>query len=92
MPQHSLMLSPLKRPLLTPPLQEQFCITNAMMDLGSIDNASDVSKPVSTATQEAISLKANLADIASKFETQPLLLFYLDPASSTAAEKISLDL
>ena len=33
-----------------------------MVGLGSVDNTSDANKPVSTATQSALDLKANLAD------------------------------
>jgi hypothetical protein len=36
-------------------------ITSAMVGLGNVDNTSDANKPVSTATQTALNLKANLA-------------------------------
>jgi hypothetical protein len=36
-------------------------ITKAMVGLGNVDNTSDADKPVSTATQTALDLKANLA-------------------------------
>ena len=36
-------------------------ITKAMVSLGSVDNTSDANKPVSTAQQTALNLKANLA-------------------------------
>ena len=36
-------------------------ITKAMVGLGNVDNTSDLNKPVSTATQTALNLKANLA-------------------------------
>ena len=36
-------------------------ITKAMVGLGSVDNTSDASKPISTAQQTALNLKANLA-------------------------------
>jgi hypothetical protein len=36
-------------------------ITKSMVGLGAVDNTSDASKPVSTATQTALDLKANLA-------------------------------
>ena len=35
-------------------------ITQAMVGLGNVDNTSDANKPVSTATQSALDLKANL--------------------------------
>ena len=37
-------------------------ITKAMVGLSNVDNTSDVSKPVSTATQTALNLKANVAN------------------------------
>ncbi len=37
-------------------------ITKAMVGLGNVDNTSDVSKPVSTAQQTALNLKANVAN------------------------------
>ena len=36
-------------------------ITKAMVGLGTVDNTTDANKPVSTATQTALNLKANLA-------------------------------
>jgi len=38
-------------------------VTKSMVGLGNVDNTSDASKPVSTATQAALDLKANSADI-----------------------------
>lgn len=38
-------------------------ITSAMVGLGNVNNTSDANKPVSTATQAALDLKANSADI-----------------------------
>jgi len=37
-------------------------ITKSMVGLGNVDNTSDANKPVSTATQTALNLKANLAN------------------------------
>jgi hypothetical protein len=36
-------------------------LTKAMVGLGSVDNTADTAKPVSTATQTALNLKADLA-------------------------------
>ena len=36
-------------------------ITKSMIDLSNVDNTSDVNKPISTATQNALNLKANIA-------------------------------
>jgi hypothetical protein len=38
-------------------------VTKSMVGLGNVDNTSDANKPVSTATQAALDLKANSADI-----------------------------
>jgi hypothetical protein len=38
-------------------------ITKAMVGLGNVDNTSDIDKPVSTATQTALDVKANTADV-----------------------------
>jgi hypothetical protein len=38
-------------------------IDKSMVGLGSVDNTSDAAKPISTATQEALALKANAADV-----------------------------
>lgn len=40
-------------------------ITKANIGLGNVDNTSDADKPVSTATQTALNLKANTADLAA---------------------------
>jgi hypothetical protein len=39
-------------------------ITKSMVGLGNVDNTSDADKPVSSATQTALNLKANAADIS----------------------------
>ena len=38
-------------------------ITKAMVGLGNVDNTSDLNKPISTATQAALDLKANATDV-----------------------------
>ena len=38
-------------------------ITKAMVGLGNVDNTADVNKPISTATQTALDLKANVTDV-----------------------------
>jgi trimeric autotransporter adhesin len=40
-------------------------ITKSMVGLGSVDNTTDAAKPISTATQAALDLKANAADLTS---------------------------
>jgi trimeric autotransporter adhesin len=40
-------------------------ITKAMVGLGNVDNTSDLNKPISTATQAALALKANAADVTT---------------------------
>ena len=39
-------------------------VTKAQVGLGNVDNTSDINKPVSTATQNALNLKANAANAA----------------------------
>jgi hypothetical protein len=40
-------------------------ITKAMVGLGNVDNTADINKPVSTATQTALDLKANATDVTT---------------------------
>jgi hypothetical protein len=40
-------------------------ITKAMVGLGNVDNTSDLNKPISTATQAALDLKANASDVTT---------------------------
>ena len=40
-------------------------ITKAMVGLGNVDNTADIDKPVSTATQTALELKANATDVTT---------------------------
>jgi hypothetical protein len=40
-------------------------VTKAMVGLGNVDNTADLDKPVSTATQAALDLKANAADVTT---------------------------
>ena len=40
-------------------------ITKAMVGLANVDNTSDINKPVSTATQAALDLKANATDVTT---------------------------
>ena len=43
-------------------------ITKAMVGLGNVDNTADLDKPVSTATQAALDLKANTADVTTALD------------------------
>jgi hypothetical protein len=56
-------------------------ITKAMVGLGNVDNTSDASKPVSTATQTALDLKANSADVYSKTEVDTAVSAKADSSS-----------
>jgi hypothetical protein len=49
-------------------------ITKAMVGLGNVDNISDANKPISTAEQTALNLKANLVSpsISGTSTFQPL--------------------
>jgi uncharacterized protein (TIGR02145 family) len=48
-------------------------VTKAMVDLGNVDNTSDVNKPVSSATQTALDLKLNRSDFPSGTNTGNIL-------------------
>ena len=43
-------------------------VTKAQVGLGNVDNTSDLNKPISTATQTALNLKANVSDVYTKSE------------------------
>ena len=43
-------------------------ITKAMVGLGNVDNTSDLSKPISTATQTALDQKANTSNVAANYQ------------------------
>jgi hypothetical protein len=56
----------LKAPLASPTFTGTVSgITKAMVGLGSVDNTTDATKPVSTATQTALNLKANSAALGT---------------------------
>ena len=48
-------------------------VTKAQVGLGNVDNTSDLNKPISTATQTALDLKANKSTTYTKTETDTLL-------------------
>ena len=68
-------------------------VTKAQVGLGNVDNTSDANKPISTATQEALNLKANSADVYNKSQVDTELAKKLDSttASSTYATKEELN-
>jgi len=47
-------------------LSTDVSVTKSDIGLANVDNTSDASKPISTATQTALNLKANTADLGSK--------------------------
>lgn len=55
-------------------------VTKAQIGLGNVDNTSDADKPVSTATQAALDLKANISDI-------PTDVLQYSPQSLTAEQQ-----
>ena len=68
-------------------------VTKAQVGLGNVDNTSDANKPISTATQAALNLKANSADVYNKSHVDTELAKKLDSttASSTYATKEELN-
>lgn len=53
--------------------EEKPTYTKAEVGLGNVDNTSDLEKPVSTATQAALDLKANSSSVYTKTESDNLL-------------------
>ena len=53
-------------------------VTKTQVGLGNVDNTSDINKPVSTATQTALDLKADKSTTYTKDETDSLLNAKLD--------------
>jgi len=51
--------------------------------LGNVDNTSDANKPVSTATQTALNLKANAADVYTSAQTDTAISNAIDTALSS---------
>jgi hypothetical protein len=60
-------------------------ITKAMVGLGNVDNTSDLDKPISTATQTALDLKANITDVNTS------LALKANAADVTAALDLKVD-
>jgi hypothetical protein len=60
-------------------------ITKAMVGLGNVDNTADANKPVSTATQAALDLKANATDVTTA------LALKANAADVTAALDLKVD-
>jgi len=64
-------------------------ISKAMVQLGNVDNTSDANKPISTATQTALNLKANQSTTYSKTEIGNSLV--LKSYTSTTSSKTEVD-
>lgn len=59
-------------------------VTKAQVGLGNVDNTSDLNKPISTATQTALDLKADKSTTYTKTETDTLLSAKQDTISDLA--------
>lgn len=59
-------------------------VTKAQVGLGNVDNTSDLNKPISTATQTALDLKADKSTTYTKTETDTLLGAKQDTISDLA--------
>lgn len=73
-------------------------ITKAMVGLGNVDNTADANKPVSTATQAALDLKANATDVttalalkANAADVTTVLALKANAADVTAALDLKVD-
>lgn len=64
-------------------------VTQAQVGLGNVNNTSDLDKPISTATQEALSQKASSSDVASVQATATNALTVANEAKSIAEGKTS---
>ena len=60
-------------------------VTKAQVGLGNVNNTSDLNKPISTATQNALNLKADKTTTYTKTETDTLLSGKQDNISDLAA-------
>jgi hypothetical protein len=63
--------------------------TKAQVGLGNVDNTSDVNKPISTATQSALDLKANSANVYTKTEVDDISTNTLQFANSYTDTKVA---
>lgn len=73
-------------------------ITKAMVGLGNVDNTADANKPISTATQAALDLKANATDVttalalkANAADVTTALALKANAADVTAALDLKVD-
>ncbi|MFD3407381.1 hypothetical protein SKC37_01815 [Aquirufa sp. HETE-83D] len=65
----------LKAPIASPTFTGSVAgITATMVGLANVNNTTDVDKPISTATQTALDLKANIADLALKANSTDVAL------------------
>lgn len=58
-------------------------ITASDVGLGNVDNTSDLNKPISSATQTALNLKANSADVYTSAQTDSAISSAIDSALSS---------
>ena len=63
-------------------------ITKQMVGLGNVDNTSDSAKPVSTATQTALDLKANQSTTYTKTEVDNYFLLKADKSTTYTKSEV----
>lgn len=66
-------------------------VTKEQVGLGNVDNTSDVDKPISTATQEALDLKANQSTTYTKIEVDGSLGLKADKAYVDSRDLLKAD-
>lgn len=66
-------------------------VTKAQVGLGNVDNTSDANKPVSTATQTALNLKANQATTYTKTEVDTALGLKVDDTEIASVNLLRAD-
>lgn len=64
-------------------------ITKDSIGLGNVDNTSDANKPISTATQNALNLKANTSDIATSKTATGSLITLTDASNTNLIECVA---
>ena len=72
-------------------LDNPHSVTKAQVGLGNADNTSDANKPVSTATQTALNLKANLATTYTKTEVDTALGLKVDDTEIASVNLLRAD-
>ena len=81
----------LKAPLHNPTFPRRVLgFPKGMVNLANVDNTSDLAKPISTAMQNALDLKANRSYVYTKNQVDTSLLLKADQATDYAKTKLTI--